>query len=298
LMVFTCLSACQTRVLQRGQVEAGPKANALDRTAIPASPSLTQTAALTVENDLNALTLAGQVYDAGRGPTQGIQGALVRTSGCNGEDFRVSSQADGRYKLFMPGSSLNSCNWLIVQASAAGYRHSTIQSTVDDLRAQPRRDFALQPIPPTATPSNALEAVVLRAMSTNYESLRSSPQVEVNESDPAAVSYRVAYPSAGAWDFAEIVYYSSIAEAETAFAEICPGEQRFHYLPACELPSNPSYNSNSLHYSDTRWIVWLSGRRLYQAITGYHSTYSGAAADPRYLAEPLYQSAVRFGLIQ
>ena len=268
----------------------------------PPRPRFTSTATssppvtLTLSNSLNDLVLAGQVYDAVEGPGQGIQGAIVEVRIlCSSKRFRTSSEIDGHYNLLVSGSFLSSCDYVLLEVSAAGYRHFAIQPTVDKLRtkAQPEYDIALKPTPPTPTPSNELEAVVLRVVFESLGGQWFSP-VEIDENDPTAVSYRIN----DGWDFAEIRRYSSTKEAGTIFAELCPENRRFHNLPACEVPSNPTYSPSSLHYSGRRARIWLSGVRIYKVMTLYHSTISGQASDPDYIAERLYQSAVDYNLIE
>jgi uncharacterized repeat protein (TIGR01451 family) len=109
--------------------------------------TLTPTATQTPPDDLY---VTGLVYDAAAGPAQPVSGAPVSVLMCVPRSFHTGSGADGRYNLLLPGSYLNQCSEVTLQAWAAGYQSYAQVIPVADLRAQPDRDIALQP---AATPT-------------------------------------------------------------------------------------------------------------------------------------------------
>jgi uncharacterized repeat protein (TIGR01451 family) len=119
------------------------------------TPTATQTATPTAtqtETPPGDLILTGLVYDAATGPTQPISGAPVSVLMCVPRSFHMVSGADGRYNLLLPGSYLNQCSEVTLQALAAGYQSFAQVISVAGLRAQPERDIALQPaVTPTPT---------------------------------------------------------------------------------------------------------------------------------------------------
>ncbi|MCW5852124.1 MAG: hypothetical protein KIT87_18770 [Anaerolineae bacterium] len=94
------------------------------------------------------ITLTGVVTAAGGG--QPIAGALVSVTSCFPRSFAALTGSDGRYSLFLPGSYFP-CASVTATISAPGYQTLTLTFDTADLRANPTRDFALTPAPPTAT---------------------------------------------------------------------------------------------------------------------------------------------------
>ncbi len=92
------------------------------------------------------LTLSGLVHDATAGPSHPIAGATVSVLMCVPRSFPTTTEADGRYRLLLPGAYLNQCVEVTLQASASGYHSFSQIVSVVDLRAQPVRDIALQPV--------------------------------------------------------------------------------------------------------------------------------------------------------
>jgi hypothetical protein len=107
------------------------------------------------------LTLTGLVYDAMSGPTRVIPGANVSALMCVPRRFQTLSGVNGRYQLVLPAKYINACDQITLEVSAFDYEPFSIVVSVNDLRAQPERDFALTPLltptptttPPTATPT-------------------------------------------------------------------------------------------------------------------------------------------------
>ena len=92
------------------------------------------------------LTVSGLVYDASAGLSRPIAGATVSVLMCVPRTFPTTTGADGRYRLFLPGAYLNQCTEVTLQGSAGGYQSFSQLVCVADLRAQPARDIALQPV--------------------------------------------------------------------------------------------------------------------------------------------------------
>ncbi|MFQ5595796.1 MAG: hypothetical protein ACE5HA_16745 [Anaerolineae bacterium] len=95
------------------------------------------------------LTLAGQVYDATDGPGHGVSGATVSVLTCEPRRFPAQTWSDGSYELLVPAPYLAGCNQVTLEVWATGYETLSQTIAVDDLYAQPRRDFALTPRSPT-----------------------------------------------------------------------------------------------------------------------------------------------------
>jgi len=145
---------------------------------------------------------------------------------------------------------------------------------------------------PTATLALELEVVVLTEVMVDMDPDWWSPQLEVDTTDPSAMSYRAIQPlMAGAEEYAEIVRYPSAAQAQAAFG--APSGQ-FHDMPSRQGGSS-TYGSG--HYQDARWVEWIHERRIYSTVTQYNSTYCGGARDPMPIAEILVDAAFSYDLI-
>jgi CSLREA domain-containing protein len=90
------------------------------------------------------LTLIGLVYDASIGEQQPLPWTHLTAFTCR-QVFDVYAGPDGRYSLFLPGSSLQGCGPLLLVARTAGYEYLDRQVSVADLRAHPQQDFGLWP---------------------------------------------------------------------------------------------------------------------------------------------------------
>lgn len=95
------------------------------------------------------LTLTGQVYDAADGPAHAIWGAMVSIRVCAPRRFPAKTGPDGRYELLVPAPYLAGCSQVTLEVWATGYETLWQTIVVDELYAQPRRDFALTPKSPT-----------------------------------------------------------------------------------------------------------------------------------------------------
>lgn len=95
------------------------------------------------------LTLTGQVYDAADGPAHAVSGATVSVLTCKPRRFPTQTGPEGRYELPVPASYLAGCSQVTLEVWATGYETLSQTVSVDDLYAQPRRDFALTPKSPT-----------------------------------------------------------------------------------------------------------------------------------------------------
>jgi len=153
----------------------------------------------------------------------------------------------------------------------------------------------LAPVPtatPTSQPSPELEVVVLTAVMTGMAPDWWSPRIEVDTTDPSAISYRAVQPlMAGAEEYAEIVHYPSAAQAQAAFGT---PDGQFHDMPSRQGSSSAYI---SAHYQDARWLEWIHGQRIYRAMTQYNSTYCGGARPPTPIAETLVAAAFWYDLI-
>ncbi|MFN8473147.1 MAG: carboxypeptidase-like regulatory domain-containing protein [Anaerolineae bacterium] len=110
------------------------------------SPSTTSTPDTTSTPTLTPtpadITLTGQVTDASTG--LGIPDATVLVTSCFPRAYSATTDADGRYSLFLPGFYFP-CGLAPLKVSAAGYLPFEHTYTTDDLRQHPARDFALAP---------------------------------------------------------------------------------------------------------------------------------------------------------
>jgi len=95
------------------------------------------------------------VYNAVLGPAAGIGGAPVAVLMCVPRAFETHSGSDGYYEVLVSGGYLNQCSTVTLFATAAGYQSFTQSVTVGALRAQPQRDFALQPLATTTPPARS-----------------------------------------------------------------------------------------------------------------------------------------------
>jgi hypothetical protein len=93
------------------------------------------------------LTLTGQVYNAAGGPAHGISQATVSLLTCLPRRFQTLSGSDGRYSLFVPAQYTTPCDRVTLEVWAAGYASYSQSVPVADLQVQPKRDFALAPLP-------------------------------------------------------------------------------------------------------------------------------------------------------
>jgi hypothetical protein len=143
---------------------------------------------------------------------------------------------------------------------------------------------------PTATPSDALELVVLKTVAQQKLGWM-FPEFESDETKLDMARYRASQVvMAGAVDSIEILRYTTSTQAAAAFST---SGDMFHGQPA----NQGSYsNYQSGHYQNLRWFAWLNGRRSYHVTTMYNSTYPGNAADPVPIAEIVYTEAISHGL--
>jgi len=94
-------------------------------------------------------TIEGTVYDAERGMGALISGALVSVVDCVQDGATVwstSTDAHGRYTLSLARPQLDMCNWVVLQATAAGYEPTGLTVQVATLYSQPEQNVGLQPL--------------------------------------------------------------------------------------------------------------------------------------------------------
>jgi hypothetical protein len=97
---------------------------------------------------------AGVSADASTGAP--IGGATAAVGVCvPHQPFQGTSGPDGRYTVLLPGPYADICTSVTIEVRAPGYVTARLTVTVAELRAQPRRDFALvaDTVPPSPTPS-------------------------------------------------------------------------------------------------------------------------------------------------
>ncbi len=114
-------------------------------------PGMGPTPTATVEGDAR---LTGRTYDALQG--QPISGARITLEICVPRTFSTHSWSDGTYGLWVPALYLNGCSEVTLRASAEGYQEWSQVVSVESLRADPVRDFALvrgSDPTPTLTPT-------------------------------------------------------------------------------------------------------------------------------------------------
>jgi hypothetical protein len=106
------------------------------------------------------LTIAGVVYDAGRGISAPIGGATIQVSSCRPRSFSATSNQAGYYRLNVPVQYVASCTSVTLTARAPSSSFSLYQASVrvSDLMARPRLDIPMtrvaSPTPrPTFTPT-------------------------------------------------------------------------------------------------------------------------------------------------
>ena len=117
---------------------------------VPSSPTPTSTHTPTVTPEAGGdLKMTGRVYDDYVGLTQGISGATVSVVMCVPRRFPTESGPDGDYTLLLPGTYLDACreSQVTIDVWATGYLPLSLPVSVQDLRAQPRRDLGLVPRP-------------------------------------------------------------------------------------------------------------------------------------------------------
>jgi hypothetical protein len=66
---------------------------------------------------------------------------------------------------------------------------------------------------------------------------------------------------------------------------------------ACESGKDMAYDPSSKHYFGSTTLIWTYGNRVYIAYSMNLSTYNIKPADLKEISEPLYQSAILYGLI-
>ncbi|NLG26601.1 MAG: DUF11 domain-containing protein, partial [Chloroflexi bacterium] len=93
------------------------------------------------------VTVRGRVYGAGTAPAVapgavGLMGATVR-AGLSGASYTDITDAEGRYEIVLPGSALQGCEQVSLDAACAGYAPVTRVLSLAELREQPEQDFSL-----------------------------------------------------------------------------------------------------------------------------------------------------------
>jgi hypothetical protein len=119
-------------------------------TATPDGPTPTATTTPTIPPDIR---LTGSVTDAVTGAP--VAGATVAIEVCvPRQPFQGTTGPDGRYSVLFPGPYTDLCPAVTLEVRATGYTTRRQAEEVANLRANPRRDFALVPAggaTPTAT---------------------------------------------------------------------------------------------------------------------------------------------------
>lgn len=93
---------------------------------------------------IEAMVLAGRIYDAGAGPGGGILGAAVQVQS-EGSQLPLTAATDrqGDYTLVVPEDYCPDCRALIIRVVALGYESHSESVPLATLREQPLRDYAL-----------------------------------------------------------------------------------------------------------------------------------------------------------
>ncbi|MGI6455513.1 MAG: hypothetical protein ACOX5R_07785 [bacterium] len=148
-----------------------------------------------------------------------------------------------------------------------------------------------QPEQPVSTAEEMAVFRVHQLLQDDFWNVFPSEFLALPGNQPAIFEYSI-WLMAGAREFAQITVYENPLSAREAFGE---NSVVFRGLPA-QRGNESDYIS--FHYTERRWVRWISAHRIFQAETQYNSTLPGAARDENRIAEALHQAALEFELYQ